>query len=1009
MAKSQLGVELVDTICGILGATALRIDGRLTTDWGTPKLRKVVAALLTQPNRPMSIDRLTEWVWPENTAPQDRTATLHSYAWRIRQALDRADQPITLDTTVEGYQLTVNPATIDYHLFCDLRGRARQLRRSGQPHEAAELVSRAIALWRGEPLAGMRTERAENWRTRVLDEWISANVDLVTLWLEADRTTDALGRLDELRAEHPWVLSLIELHIETLYRLGRGRDASTAYLAARRQFRDDADEHAAAQLRECHDRLRSTGIAAPADQHRPGLHADVALAPWQLPHDVADFIGRGHLLDSLAEAVTGESGQVLARVVAVHGPAGVGKTTTVIHWAHTRRELFPDGALFIELDGYSDREPVGQATVVDLFLEALGHVPDPATTTRARATRLNSLLGDRRVLVVLDNARGSEHVRDLLPVFSRCLVIVTSRQRLSQLIVQHGAHEVQVDPMPEDEAVSLLTARHSATALMTREALSGLVQVCAGLPLVLNIAAEQVATHPSLAMREVTRLLNDPRELLDIGGQEGSATVRTMLDHSYRALPVGEQRLFRLLAVQPGAEVDVRAASAIDGRPPDVTRRSLDALANTHLIARPDAADRYKVHDLLRAYSAHHLAHGPPTERHAAERRLLSFWLQSTTNALREVIPDCPTASSPPPEPGVVPLTFPDGSTAAKWVLTERITIGAIIRTAAELGHHDFAWRIPDAVAPVFDLRGYYQDSRDVLRIAVTSTRHCKEADDRDEAGALCDLGLVHLNLGDYRAARRCLDRALNLLTEDKLREQAAIRHTIARLEILEERLEEGVAQYQQVLELARSARDNTLLCWTHCRLGRALLHMSRYDQALLHLRQAQMLSEDVGDDAARAQALIVMGAVHRELGEFRIAEAYCQQALTQVGRTQDLPSTVLAYMGLAELHSSREDYPAARIYAQRAVEFADHIRSTEPLAHALDMLAECECALGDLDAAKQDWGQAAELLDDLGQPRGAQRVRTRLAQLPSSSWDLPSARTAAPDGSANRQSQRTD
>ncbi|MGH3902825.1 MAG: BTAD domain-containing putative transcriptional regulator, partial [Pseudonocardiaceae bacterium] len=526
----------MDTVCGILGATALRVDGRLTTDWGTPKLRKVVAALLTQPNRPMSVDRLTEWVWPENTAPLDRTATLYSYASRIRQALDRADQPMTLDTTAEGYQLTVDPATIDYHLFCDLSGRARALGRSGQQHEAAELVSRAVALWRGEPLAGMRTERAENWRTRVVDEWISANVDLVALWLETDRAADALARLDELRAEHTWVLSLIELHIETLYRLGRGRDATAAYLTAHRRFRDHGDDHASARLRACHDRMISTGIAAPADQQRPGLRAEVVLAPWQVPHDVADFIGRRHLLDSLTAAVTGEAGQALARVIAVHGPAGVGKTTTVIHWAHTRREQFPDGALFAELDGYSDREPVSQATVVDLFLEALGHAPDPATTARARATRLNSLLGDRRILVVLENARGSDQVRDLLSVFSRCLVIVTSRQRLSQLIVHRGAHELQVDPMPEDEAVRLLTARHSATGRMSREALSGLVQVCAGLPLVLNIAAEHVATHPSLALPEVTRLLNDPGELLDIGGQEGSATVRTMLDQSYRAL-----------------------------------------------------------------------------------------------------------------------------------------------------------------------------------------------------------------------------------------------------------------------------------------------------------------------------------------------------------------------------------------------------------------------------------------------------------------------------------------
>ncbi|MGH3907525.1 MAG: tetratricopeptide repeat protein, partial [Pseudonocardiaceae bacterium] len=509
---------------------------------------------------------------------------------------------------------------------------------------------------------------------------------------------------------------------------------------------------------------------------------------------------------------------------------------------------------------------------------------------------------------------------------------------------------------------------------------------------------------PSLALPEVTRLLNDPGELLDIGGQEGSATVRTMLDQSYRALRVSEQRLFRLLAVHPGAEIDVHAASAIDGRPPGVTRRSLDALASTHLIARPDAADRYKVHDLLRAYSAHHLAHAPPTERHAAERRQLSFWLQSATIALHQVIPDETAGPSLPPEAGVEPLPFSDEPTAAKWLVTERSTIGAVIRAAAEGGHHDFAWRIPHAVAPVFDLRGYPQDSRDALLIAVASARHCEETE--AEASSLNDLGLVHLTLGEHRDARRCLDRALDLATEDNRHALATIRHTLARLDVLEERLEEGVAQYQQVLELARSTRDDTLLCWTHCRLGDSLLHTARYDQALFHLRQAQWLSERVGNESAHAQALTAMGAVHRELGEFSTAEAYCRQALIQVERTQDIPSTVLAYTGLAELHSSREDYPAARDYAQQAVKLADHIRGAEPLAHALDILARCRWALGDLEAAGQGWEQAAGLLDDVGQPRAAQRIRARLAQLPPD-WNVPSARTDTSDGGINTESHR--
>jgi transcriptional regulator with XRE-family HTH domain len=374
--------------------------------------------------------------------------------------------------------------------------------------------------------------------------------------------------------------------------------------------------------------------------------------PRELPPDTIGFTGRSGSLAELDRLLGLAKPHPTAVVIAaVSGTAGVGKTALAVHWAHRMADAFPDGQLYADLRGYDPGQPVAPTDVLAAFLDSLGGVDIPPGQAE-RASRLRTLLAERRMLILLDNAFDSEQVRDLIPGTPGSVVLVTSRDSLAGLVVRHGAHRVDLDPLPANEALALLRVSIGGRVHAEPVAATALAEQCARLPLALRIAAQLAATRPTATLAELVTELADQHhrlDLLDTGDPHSS--VRTVFSWSYRHLPEPAARLFRLLGPHPGRDIDLPAAAALAGTDLRVARQHVDMLARANLL-QETGRNRYGMHDLLRAYAAR-LARDqdPPHTQPATLERLAGYLNASPVAAAQPDRRDRSRSTAEPPRP----------------------------------------------------------------------------------------------------------------------------------------------------------------------------------------------------------------------------------------------------------------------------------------------------------------------------------------------------------------------
>jgi hypothetical protein len=360
--------------------------------------------------------------------------------------------------------------------------------------------------------------------------------------------------------------------------------------------------------------------------------------PRQLPPDVFSFTGRQAQLAEL-DSLLGPNRTVV--VSAVSGTAGVGKTALAVHWAHRVAAHFPDGQLYVNLRGFDPAgPPVTAGDAVRGFLEAFGveaqRIPQ---SIEAQAALYRSLLADRRVLVLLDNARDADHVRPLLPGSSGCLTLVTSRHHLASLIAAEGARPLLLDLLSQEEAMQLLSHRLGAARVEAEPHAAGeLIERCARLPLALAIIAARGATRPAIKLVTLAEELRETHGRLDpFVGDDATVDVRAVFSHSYQDLSPAAATLFRLLAVHPGPDIATPAAASLAGATVPLARSMLTELVNANLV-NERVPGRYTFHDLLRAYAAEllrqHADEGRTAdEGQSATRRLLDHYLHTASAA----------------------------------------------------------------------------------------------------------------------------------------------------------------------------------------------------------------------------------------------------------------------------------------------------------------------------------------------------------------------------------------
>jgi tetratricopeptide (TPR) repeat protein len=968
----------VDSLLGILGTTALMIDGEANDTWGKPRERAVLATLAVHVNRVVQNSTLIRWAWPADTVvPQNPAETFHTYAARIRKALRRLPSPADLRPCQGGYRLEMDKLEIDYHRFRELVAQARAHSDARESDQAIHLLDRALGLFRDTPLADVSSAAAEAWRNWVVqNQLLSANTMLIEQLVATGRFEEANTRLDDLHADHPDDVTLASLRLTALYGERRGTHAASFYFAVRRKLINNGDDQAAEHLRLHHETLRVEHAGA----HLP----TPATTPRRLPPVHSNFVGRRELLDLLDTATNASSDATPTGVVIVDGAGGVGKTALVVHWAHQHRHLFPGGDLFLNLHGYAHRAKVEHATVVDDFLMALGHSPAPTLPPRGRDQLLSSLLADRKTLVVLDNVHDTEHIRDLVPLLSNSLVLITSRQWLTTLGTETGARRITVGPMTPAESAELLSARLGPRSGLAAEQHAGLAELCGGLPLLLTVLAGSLAGKSAAGIEEHAALVDRRQLVVGIGDHgDGPMSGAACFAPSYQALAPAERRLFRLLTLHPGPEFGVDAACACDGRPAEETTASLARLAGAHLLEEADSANRYRFHDVLGEYATHcRETDEPPQEQAAAVSRVLDYYLGSVTQACRVVLPSYNTPPPRTPAPGVRMTNFERPDDARLWFRRECTNLTSAIMYAAEHGYHEHSWRLADPVTTLFDRAGRNVDSRTVRTTALRSTRAI--GDREAEASTLIGLGMVHMKLGDLAEARRSHEAALRLVTEDgPARGQAAVLHQLGRVALRQEHTAEALDLFYRGLSIDQHSGNQEGMCWAHCRIGQALHTVDQHVQALPHLHEAARLAHEIGETSAAATSLRELGAIHHELGDLTTAIDHCQQALAIAESVPNLPVIAEICVVLCEVNSARHRSRQAIDYGRRAVQVCEKTRDMAQHAHALEVLGNAQHACGDLVDAVVAWRQAADLYGRTGSLSNVGRLRGKIDTVP--------------------------
>ncbi|HEX2773546.1 MAG TPA: BTAD domain-containing putative transcriptional regulator, partial [Micromonosporaceae bacterium] len=562
----------------VLGPFEVRAGGRLI-DVGPVRQRRILAALLLHANHAVSLSRLVEVAWDDDPPATARRQVQNRVA-ALRRVLTPAGGSI--DAHGSGYLLRVEPGALDAVAFDKLAER-------GHAASDPKLLREALLLWRGPALSGLGGTVLDREATGLEERRLAVLEECLELELAEGRHSQIVAELRTPIAEHPLRERFVALLMVALYRCGRQAEALAAYGELAGRLADELGIDPGPELRRLHEAVlrEESSLAAPTP---PVRVASGAVTPAQLPADVSGFTGRMADVARLDRLLS--DGQIERAVVisAISGTAGVGKTALAVHWAHLVRDKFGDGQLYLNLRGHARDAPLPPIDAVTSLLRGLGVAPERIPPELDDAAALyRTLLADRRVLVLLDDAANAEQVRPLLPGGSANLVLITSRDTLAGLVARDGARRITLTTLDQDEAYALLARTLGPERVAAQPAATAeLARLCAYLPLALRIAAANIADEASIG--EYAAQLADGNRLaaLAIAGDD-QAAVRSVFDLSYQTLSEPVRRTFRLLGLVPGPDVTVDAAASVTAVEPAEARQLLGQLVAGHLIEqRPD-------------------------------------------------------------------------------------------------------------------------------------------------------------------------------------------------------------------------------------------------------------------------------------------------------------------------------------------------------------------------------------------------------------------------------------
>ncbi|KAB8196488.1 tetratricopeptide repeat protein [Nonomuraea phyllanthi] len=961
----------------VLGPVRAWRDGQ-ELDLGTPLQRSILGMLLLREGRAVTPNEMIDGVWGED-APPRALGALRTYVSRLRTVLEpdrpARSRPELLTSIGRGYALRLPDGSLDLTRFERGVQEAEGARKAGRPHEAARSLRAALSLFEGEPLAGTVGPYAEHQRDRLVERRISVVETLMDVDLELGDHARIVSELIALTADHPLREKLRAQLMLAYYRCGRQGDALNVFTETREVLIDELGIEPGPELAALHQRILAadptlaTVEAAPEerDEAADPRPAPQLPRPAQLPAAVNDFTGRQEIATRLRTLLAGESSPEGVPLVAISGIGGVGKTALAVHAAHLAGDLYPDGQLYTDLRGHAD-EPTAPESALGGFLRALGIPPDVIPDgLQERSALYRSILAERRILVLLDNARNAEQVTSLLPGSPGCAAIVTSRGKLADL---PSARLVDLDVMEPDEALSLFSAVAGAERVSAEHgAAMDVVAACGFLPLAVRIVASRLAARPSWTVASlVPRLADEQRRLDEL--RVGDLAVEATFALGYGQVGPSPARAFRLLSLPNGPDISTGAAAAVLSVSEIEAESVLESLVDASLLEAP-APGRYRFHDLLRLFARRELDKTErPQARTLALRRLLGFYLASAQSAHRlayegSMIPDNLVAIGGG-------RSFATAEEAVAWLISEGDSLFAAINQAAALA------RTADQLLPAADLllamepllesgthtREFGQATRAVLAAARSLGDAASELRVRYVLGRVLFAGNRLREAEEHFRAVHELsaDRGEKIVTGEVLNALAVVvgrqrRHTEA-LELFDRAMrfyrENGVPA-GEALVLSYSAREH--------------LGLSRPEDAIAAAERGLAIFTEIGSGAGTARARYHLGIVLSRVGRLTEAVHHHAECLAffRAGKQRVWEQRVCSR--LAETFIAAERYPDAVRHAEQALVVSREIGHPYGQALSLTVLGKALRGLGDARRSLDCLRQAFDIFSRLGAP----------------------------------------
>ncbi|HEX6454807.1 MAG TPA: tetratricopeptide repeat protein [Trebonia sp.] len=802
-------------------------------------------------------------------------------------------------------------------------------------------------------------------------------------------------------------------------------------------------------------------------------YADMVAASL-LPHDIGSFTGRQ---DELRRLVTGARAGLahaatglrsIAGIFVIEGMGGVGKTTLAVHAAHQLADEFPDGQLFLDLQGHSSETPALTANqALRSLLRALGVPNELIPPGRPeRETFYRNTVAGKRMLLICDNATSAAQVRPLIPGTGQSLVIITSRTSLRSL---DDARVLTLHTPPEDEAISLFHAVAGADRDDPEDdEVAEVVRLCGCLPLAVRIVAARLTRRPALRVADVLHELRHEHDRL-ASLQDEERSVTAVFESSLRSLADPDERLlFQRLSLIPGPDFDVYAAASLSGTGYRETWRLLESLLDHNLLIQR-IHGRYRFHDLVRVFAR---THGVPGAAQVTSS-LLNYYLRAARLADQAFerglsrVPLTGEGSGSGGYGGIVP-DFTTSAQAKAWLAAELTNLNAAAHLAASRKRPDVTIGLSAALSDYLRAHGPWPRALALHGAALRAATEVRDA--RGQANALRGIGGVlsrtgeirrsvellsksvdiYRQLGDRRGAARalielgiaqrvsgdanCLATFTEALTEYQelgdrhgqaaaLNELGSVRWQTGPITEARRHLTDALSIYR---ELGNRQGQAAALLY----LGNVQLVMGELNAAESSLTEAGVIGRELGQPVLVANSQLYLGDVQRAAGLFDDAEKSLNSALkgyTELSHRQGM-ATALAYLGKTLLQSSSGETNdhTSRGMSDRDANVSDlHRRAERSLAAALEMFddlgdrsgkaetlnayAAVALATGKSAAARERYEQALRLAEEVESARDKAEALSGLAAISAAADDIPTAVTRYREALALYQSMQAD